>query len=92
MNNIKELIENRLKATSRLVAFSDGVFAIAITLLVLELIQILHLQSGERLLKSILHHWEPFLAFFMGFLTILVCWINHNHVFDYIKKTDSKLP
>ncbi len=92
MNNIKEPIDNRPKATSRLEFFSDGVFAIAITLLVLELIQILHLQNGEPLPKSILHHWEPFLAFFIGFLTILVCWINHNHVFEYIKKTDSKLP
>lgn len=92
MNNVKEPIENAPKATSRLEFFSDGVFAIAITLLVLELIQILHLQNGEGLLKSILHHWEPFLAFFMGFSTILVCWINHNHVFEYIKKTDSKLP
>jgi uncharacterized membrane protein len=92
MNNTKEPTENRLKETFRLEAFSDAVFAIAITLLVLELIQILHPQNGESLLKSYLHHWEPFLAFLIGFLTILVCWINHHHVFDYIRKTDSKLP
>lgn len=92
MSNTKEPIENRPKETYRLEAFSDGVFSIAITLLVLELIQFLHPQNGEGLLKSYLHHWEPFLAFLIGFLTILVCWINHHHVFDYIKKTDSKLP
>lgn len=92
MSNTKEPIENRTKQTYRLEAFSDGVFSIAITLLVLELIQFLHPQNGESLLKSYLHHWEPFLAFLIGFLTILVCWINHHHVFDYIKRTDSKLP
>jgi len=92
MSNTKEPVENRPKETYRLEAFSDGVFSIAITLLVLELIQFLHPQNGESLLKSYLHHWEPFLAFLIGFLTILVCWINHHHVFDYIKRTDSKLP
>jgi uncharacterized membrane protein len=80
------------KETARLEAFSDGVFAIAITLLVLELISILHPQNGESLYNFYLHHWEPFLAFLIGFLTIMVCWINHSHVFDYIKKTNSGLP
>jgi TMEM175 potassium channel family protein len=92
MTDTKEPFENRKKEISRLETFSDGVFAIAITLLVLELIQILHPQNGEGLLKYYLHHWEPFLAFLIGFLTILICWINHDHVFAYITKTDSKLP
>lgn len=92
MRNTKEPFENVPKETYRLEAFSDGVFSIAITLLVLELIQFLHPQNGESLIKYYLHHWEPFLAFLIGFLTILVCWINHHHVFDYIKRTDSKLP
>ena len=72
MTNTKEPVENRPKETYRLEAFSDGVFSIAITLLVLELIQYLHPQNGEGLVKSYLHHWEPFLAFLVGFLTILV--------------------
>lgn len=92
MSHVKKPTDNETKETARLEAFSDAVFAIAITLLVLELIQILHPQGGEGLLKFYLHHWEPFLAFLIGFLTVLVCWINHKHVFDYIKKTDSFLP
>jgi uncharacterized membrane protein len=92
MSNRKEPFESGPKETYRLEAFSDGVFSIAITLLVLELIQFLHPQNGESLIRSYLHHWEPFLAFLIGFMTILVCWINHHHVFDYIKRTDSKLP
>jgi uncharacterized membrane protein len=91
MSNTNEPNKNRPKETSRLETFSDGVFAIAITLLVLELIQILHPQDGESLLESYLHHWEPFLAFLIGFLTILIGWINYHHVFAYIKKTQSKL-
>ena len=86
-----EPAENRLKETARVEFFSDGVFAIAITLLVLELIQMLHPQNGESPLKSYFHHWERLLAFLIGFLTIMVCWINHHHVFGYIKKSDSKL-
>jgi uncharacterized membrane protein len=82
--------EGRLSETTRLEAFSDGVFSIAITLLVLELIQFLHPQNGEGLLKSFLLNWQPFLAFIIGFITILICWINHHHAFDYIDKVDGK--
>jgi uncharacterized membrane protein len=71
--------------------FSDGVFAIAITLLVLELIQILHSQPDNGLLKQFLHNWQSFLAFTIGFVTILVCWINHHIAFEYIQKVNTKL-
>lgn len=91
MTHRKESADYRLKETTRVESFSDAVFAIAITLLVLELIQILHPQNTESLFKFYLHHWEPFLAFLIGFLTIMVCWINHHHVFGYIKRTDSRL-
>ena len=83
--------DNKPKETSRIDAFSDGVFGIAITLLVLELIQILHSQPDNGLLKTLLHHWQSFLAFTIGFITILVCWINHHAAFEYIKKVDTKL-
>lgn len=79
------------KETTRIDAFSDGVFGIAITLLVLELIQILHFQTSEGLLNTLLHHWQSFLAFLIGFITILVCWINHHFAFEYIKKVDTNL-
>ncbi|MBK9981099.1 MAG: DUF1211 domain-containing protein [Saprospiraceae bacterium] len=79
------------KETSRIEAFSDGVFAIAITLLVLELIQTLHFQSDEGLIKTCLEHWRSFLAFSIGFITILVCWINHHIAFESIRKVDTNL-
>ena len=77
--------------TSRLEAFSDGVFAIAITLLVLDLIEILKPGESKDLLTYYLQNWQPFLAFLIGFITILVCWINHHHVFIYITRVDSNL-
>ena len=76
---------------SRIEAFSDGVFAIAITLLVLDLMQIPPGAAGESLAQVYLQHWERFLAFLIGFCTIMVCWINHHHMFKYIRRFDSRL-
>jgi uncharacterized membrane protein len=59
--------------------------------LVLELIGTLHPKSEERLLKTILNHWQSFLAFSIGFVTILICWSNHHVAFEYIKKVDTEL-
>lgn len=83
--------DNDIKETTRIETFSDGVFAIAITLLVLELIQALHSQNDVGLLKTFLDHWRSFLAFLIGFVTIFVCWINHHVAFEYITKVDTKL-
>jgi uncharacterized membrane protein len=81
---------NRKKAPSRVEPFSDAVFAIAITLLVLELIQILHPESERDLLTNCLNHWQSFLAFFIGFTTILICWINHHVAFEFIHRVDTR--
>jgi len=80
-----------IKETSRVEAFSDGVFAIAITLLILDLIQVIKPEGDKELLKQLTDHSTAFLAFAIGFLTILICWINHHLVFTYINKTDSHL-
>jgi len=80
-----------VKETSRVEAFSDGVFAIAITLLILDLIQSIKPEGGKELLTQLAEHSNAFLAFAIGFLTILICWINHHLVFTYIIKTDSHL-
>jgi len=80
---------NDRKETTRIEMFSDGVFAIAITLLVLELIGTLHPESDESLLNSLVHHWHSLLAFAIGFITILVCWINHHVALECIHKVDT---
>ena len=79
----------KTKETARLEMFSDGVFAIAITLLVLELITTLHPESKDGLTETLLHHWRTFLAFIIGFITILICWINHHIALEYIIRVDT---
>ena len=78
------------KESARVELFSDGVFAIAITILVLELIQILHVNTEADLITTCLQHWHSFVAFLIGFITILICWINHHVAFEYIHKVDTK--
>jgi uncharacterized membrane protein len=80
------------KQTARLEAFSDGVFAIAITLLILELkVPIFgeHEQPTDReLLKRLAAEWHHYLAFFLSFTSILVMWVNHHRIFSVVKKSD----
>ena len=79
------------KETTRMETFSDGVFAIAITLLILE-IHVPDVVPGETLLHILLYHeWASFLALLIGFFTILICWINHHYMFTMIYRSNSKL-
>jgi uncharacterized membrane protein len=82
--------ESGPKETARVEAFSDGVFAIAITLLVLD-IHVPEVKNNESLLPLILHDWTTHLAFMIGFFTILVCWINHHYMFEHIRKCNGML-
>ena len=61
------------KETSRLEAFSDGVFAIAITLLILEIrVPQLQIESNGDLLLSLGRLWPSFLAFVLSFFVVLL--------------------
>lgn len=76
------------KETSRLEAFSDGVFAIAITLLILEIKvpEIPNVADTSQLWKAIGKLWPSFLAYFITFGAILIMWINHHDSFKLINK------
>ncbi|MFO1534583.1 MAG: TMEM175 family protein [Thermoplasmatota archaeon] len=74
------------KETARLEAFSDGVFAIAITLLVLEL----RVPDGD-LLRGLLHEWPSFLSFSLSFVTILIMWTNHHANLSHVVRADGRL-
>jgi uncharacterized membrane protein len=84
------LFQTNTKETSRIEAFSDGVFAIAITLLVLD-IHVPEIKGDQSLLTALLKQWTNYLAFLVGFFTILICWINHHVMFEYIHKANSTL-
>jgi uncharacterized membrane protein len=67
--------------TARLVAFSDGVFAITITLLVLE---IRPPTEAGSLLHGLLALWPSYLAYAVTFLFIGQVWVNHHVMFDHV--------
>ena len=76
--------------TSRVEAFSDGVFAIAITLLILEIRLPHELQPGT--LGSVLMKlWPSYLAFLTSFGTIGIMWVNHHRLFTLINRIDDGL-
>jgi uncharacterized membrane protein len=64
---------------ARLEAFSDGVFAIAITLLVLE-IKVPPTSGGEGLAHGLLKLWPSYVGFAVSFVTIGIIWVNHHAV------------
>ncbi len=76
--------------TSRLEAFSDGVFAIAITLLILE-IRIPEGGPGKDLADELLHLWPSYAAYAVSFLVIGIYWVNHHTVFDHVERVDRPL-
>jgi uncharacterized membrane protein len=82
--------ENCSEGTARIQALSDGIFSIAMTLLVLD-IHVPEIKGSESLWAAISSNWEPHLAFVIGFFTLLVCWINHHYMFDNISKNNGML-
>jgi uncharacterized membrane protein len=79
--------------TARTEAFSDGVFAIAITLLILEIVvKVPHepLASGA-LASEVSHLWPSYIAYFASFATIGVMWLNHHRLYTLIERNDDGL-
>jgi uncharacterized membrane protein len=74
----------------RLEAFSDGVLAIAITLLVIE-IRPPEVHEGESLVHALWTLWPSYLAYLVSFLTIGVIWLNHHGIFQQIVRVDGPL-
>jgi uncharacterized membrane protein len=74
---------------NRLEAFSDGVFAIAITLLVLDI----HVpEPGSRTLgHELLAQWPSYAAYVISFMTIGIIWINHHATFGRLRAVDHSI-
>ena len=70
--------------TARLEAFSDGVFAIAATLLVLEFT----IHQTPSLSTQLLDLWPAYLAYATSFITIGIIWMNHHHTVSLLGRTD----
>ncbi|MET8090277.1 TMEM175 family protein [Micromonospora sp. NPDC005220] len=75
--------------TSRAVAFSDAIFAIIITLLVLDL-RVPDVPPGH-LLSGLLGQWPSYVAYLASYSYVAVVWLNHKAAFNRIQQTDRGL-
>jgi uncharacterized membrane protein len=77
------------KETGRVEGFSDHVFAIAMTLLVIEIqIPSHELVAAKGLAHALAVLWPSYLAFLTSFFTILVIWVHHHWIFGLIRRID----
>ncbi len=76
---------------SRLEAFADGIFAIAITLLILEIRvpDVANIHSAQELRQALFAQWPSWFAFFLTFTILLIAWVNHHHMAILLDKTSS---
>lgn len=94
--DIEEEEASKEGSTDRLLFLSDGVFAIAITLLVLE-IKVPHVSEAHhahtllQALQGFLPLWPSLLGFVLSFVSVGVMWANHCVLYCYIKKNDHLL-
>jgi uncharacterized membrane protein len=75
--------------SARLEAFSDGVFAVAITLLALDLV--VAGPGHGTLAHQLADKWPAFAAYFISFLTIGIIWVNHHAIFKNLADIDRTL-
>jgi len=80
-------------STTRLEAFSDGVFAIAITLLIfgIRVPVIVGPEISEELKRQLLSLWPGYLSFAVSFTMIGIFWIAHHHMFRLIARSTRPL-
>ena len=79
------------RETARVEAFSDGVFAVAATLLVLDLKVPHDVAGGHDLVRALAAQWPAYLAFVTSFAFIGIMWINHHRLFTLIRRSDNLL-
>jgi TMEM175 potassium channel family protein len=72
--------------TNRVEAFSDGVIAVIITIMVLEL-----KVPRDNSLSSLLATAPQFLAYLLSFLVVAIMWVNHHHLLHAARHADARL-
>lgn len=70
-------------------AISDGVFAVAMTLLVLDLA--IPLAASGNLIGALMDEWPGYLGFLVSFATIGAIWLGHNTMTEYLERVDPVL-
>ena len=77
-------------STNRLESFSDGVIAVAVTLLVLN-IEVPSPGSGHSLGHELAHQWPTYAAYVTSFITIGIIWINHHAMISRLARADHSI-
>lgn len=78
--------------TKRLEAFSDGIFAIAITLLALNLqVPVLTTVTPETLVAALGAKWPTYLTFMFSFVTLLIAWVYHHRLLQWAEHAETGL-
>jgi uncharacterized membrane protein len=77
------------KQTTRLEAFSDGIFGVAITLLAIE-IGITEYKGANNinLWEKIINKWPDYFSYFNSFATVLLIWMGHNKIFKQLRSAN----
>ncbi len=89
LENVPPFPHVRLADTDRLEAFSDGVFSITITLLVVEIVRPDH--EAGHLLDKLVAQWPNYVAFLASFCYVGVIWLNHRAIFSRVRYCDRAL-
>jgi uncharacterized membrane protein len=76
--------------TNRLESFSDGVIAVAVTLLVLD-IHVPEVGPHQSLLHALLNNWPHYAAYVVSFMTIGIIWINHHAMIGRLARADHSI-
>jgi uncharacterized membrane protein len=76
--------------TGRVEAFSDGVFAIAVTLLILA-VGVDQARASGSLSHQLLHLWPAYIAYVVSFITVGIMWVNHHQIFGHFAGADRVL-
>jgi uncharacterized membrane protein len=88
------------KDTARIEAFSDGIFAVAITLLAIEIgidvkdVELHHsleTTSNDELIRHLTTLWPKIFAYFNSFASVLLMWMSHHQIFKLLRTTSSNL-
>lgn len=79
-------------STHRVEFLSDGVFAIALTLLTIDVVAATKVsEPGQSLIDHLIHEWPAIIAYPIGFTTLLVIWVNHHRIFQFVERVDTGL-
>ena len=77
----------------RLETLTDGIFAVAMTLLVIELKipETVHITTAEQLIAALIHLIPKFIAWVISFLVLAIFWVSHHRLFHFVRVVDGKL-